>query len=163
MTPNPRQSPITEAGVDLIARLEAATEGSRELDCLIHVAVHGWKLARIGPDAHGENASEFYTPTGELFDGFSYPPIGQIDRFYHVPQRDTAYTASLDAAATLVPNGFKFYVANEVDYGHACAWRDGSKISGGCTDIATPALALCIAALRARAALPAAPDAGGEG
>lgn len=67
-----------------------------------------------------------------------------------------AYTASLDAAMTLVPEGYHWQagVGIETEYGHrdkAYAWCS-QEDCGELSVAATPALALCAAALRARAA-----------
>jgi hypothetical protein len=65
------------------------------------------------------------------------------------------YTASLDAAVTLVPDGWGY----EMRRGYSgarralCRMWDGSGIWIDGTVAATPALALCAAALRARAAM----------
>lgn len=58
------------------------------------------------------------------------------------------YTASIDAALTLVPEGLQFYLSRG-DY--ATAATVGREQEWHAT-AATPALALCAAALRARAA-----------
>ena len=72
--------------------------------------------------------------------------------------RVPAYTASLDAAMSLVPEGMLFYVdSGTIDGGdcHACVVsKDNTAITGGCKGAATPALALTAASLRARAILP---------
>lgn len=102
----------------LIAELESAAKGSRDLDTAI------WKAARC--------------------------PTLYNDRPY--------YSRSLDAALTLVPEGWfianmfvspdkttlYFWCANNPGLGHK--YRSGAP---------TPALALCIAALRARQAMEA--------
>lgn len=100
----------------LIARLEAATEGSTELS------------ATIGRDVMG-----------------------------HVPHDPVVpYTTSLDAALTLVPDSAEWSVERRLSKGmlpaYASIWAIGAR------DIdfhangsgKTPAIALCIAALRAR-------------
>lgn len=78
------------------------------------------------------------------------------------PQRVPAFTASLDAALALVPEGMAWSVGQNVHHKHWLARvqiidADGGPTSvGRCEGAATPALALCAAALRARAA--SAPD-----
>ena len=143
----------------LLADLAAAPCGSRELDCRIHVAVHKWKLTRLGPDAKGQNASEFYTPHGRLVEGFGYPVLGGIGLYYHVPA-DAAYSTSLDAALTLVPDGMWWsagkrpMLSDDVTYGAEIMLPrdvpDGHRLATG--KGCTPALALVQAALRARGA-----------
>jgi hypothetical protein len=61
--------------------------------------------------------------------------------------KGVSYTASLDAAMTLVPDGQNFNLFWRAEEGAGFAGVDGSS-----TKAATPALALCAAALRARAA-----------
>jgi len=99
----------------LIARLEAATAGSRELDSAISRAVGDVTAIELCTD-HG--------------------------RIVGCP----AFTASIDAALALVPEGKDWTVRScavmaEVDIG------EDEWIS---VNAATPALALCIAALRVR-------------
>lgn len=67
------------------------------------------------------------------------------------------YTASIDAALTLAPKGFQSYVDTGVGAfqgdAHACVWTDHPhRISGGARQAFSPAIALCIAALKARMA-----------
>jgi hypothetical protein len=63
------------------------------------------------------------------------------------------YTASIDAALTLVPEGWRWHLGNTLDgRGTAMIWLN--PLTG--TDeifAAAPAIALCIAALRARETL----------
>ena len=115
---------------NLIAELERATEGSRELDALIDLALkrgQPYKPARIG----------------QFIDD---------------------YTTSLDAALTLVPEGWD-WLARDGDGGHfANVTRGGIPMmmdkhqfnpdwQDTPTYAATPALALCIASLKARQAM----------
>lgn len=114
---------------DLIAKLEAATEGSRELDCAIAIAVgHSGFVAVVRYD-HGT--------------------VIEND-FPH-------YTTSLDAALTLAqPPGHSMWHWN-ID---AKLMRDHDFFAAEITVPSrefrgiqrTAALAMCIAALRARAA-----------
>lgn len=100
----------------LIERLEAATEGSRELDA--EIASHYGGLS-----------------------GMSYETWEAVEA--HAPH----YTTSLDAAIQLVREGCAWGV--EVRFGRlgSRAWvKPDLPFSEG----NTPALALCIAALRAR-------------
>lgn len=111
---------------ELIARLEAAEEPSRELDCWIE---NNLGLARFKPDRP--------SPIGE----------GWLEKRVE----PKPYTSSLDAAMTLVPKGkiARRYVVSRhvphtwevaVDYAHG-GWI-------GHSDSSSP-LALCIAAIRA--------------
>ena len=97
---------------DLIAKLEAATDGSRTLDTLIERVI-------VAP--------------GQSF-SLTTPP----------------YTSSLDAALTLVPEGLDEEIkrARHRKGWHVALWKP-SRI-GQIGDAPIPALALCIAALKAR-------------
>lgn len=62
-----------------------------------------------------------------------------------------AYTASLDAALTLVPEGHKWVLHSDGCAGvKLCDMGDDDDLPTGEDWAATPALALCIAALKAR-------------
>jgi hypothetical protein len=61
------------------------------------------------------------------------------------------FTASLDAAMTLVPEGASRFIFVRVGGRWGCYIDDERGIIGSCDDAATAALALCAAALRARA------------
>lgn len=130
---------------DLIEKLESAMEGSRELDYLIHGTIKGWRL----PD--GPNSFSW-----SVIDSFQYgSPDSERTAIYIKEWELPEYTTSLDAALALVPNGYCWQVrqgiavrANvwslEIDY------ADSHTLPQGLTP-AAPALALCIAALKARA------------
>ena len=118
---------------DLIAKLEAATEGSRELDTLVAQAV------------------------GEPCDLVSF---GNPEQKAMRPKY--WYTTSIDAALTLVPDGWTVAVLSQDDAGlwHSemrhgyltsydkCVFGNGGSHVKG----TTPPLAICIAALKARGA-----------
>jgi hypothetical protein len=117
---------------DLIARLEAATEGSRELDIAVGRAAgeevdlerdqHGRPLFRLARDAWGI-----------------------------LPH----YTTSLDAALTLVPEGHLHWYVGRWPIGYRAEICRHHQTPPHIPMIgATPALALCIAALRARGEKP---------
>lgn len=141
---------------ELIARLEAATEGSRELDCLIAWCV-GWK--RWTPSdakAHGT--------THKKHGGWIHPDDVRDGRIVWDSLHGTeiwrdppSYTVSLDAARALVPDGYDWRVGCLVGGGRPifnavvttpelAAWNWDT----GCDSAAGPAMALCIAALKAR-------------
>ncbi len=92
---------------DLIARLEAASEGNADLD---------YEIA-------------------EVTDTIERP-----------------YTTSLDAALTLVPDGMRIMVEGGMGRGAAQVWKPTMSAYFDCKRAKTPAIALCIAALKARAA-----------
>ena len=72
-------------------------------------------------------------------------------------QHARRYTESLDAAITLVPEGCDWHVQANPSVGACWASVGGpikQRISSDVRKAATPALALCAGALRARAAAP---------
>lgn len=73
-------------------------------------------------------------------------PIGKLER----PKR---YTASLDAAMTLIPGHCAFEVRREITF--ACCATVYGQDTHADVDAATLPLALCIAALRARTTISA--------
>ena len=59
------------------------------------------------------------------------------------------YTSSIDAALTLVPEGWCFRIEGGPAFGGLASVGDGHPLAGQTVSAATPALALCAAALRA--------------
>ncbi len=121
---------------DLIARLEAAAARGREPDLEIHKAV-----GRCDPTAR-------YIDTIDGLQWFEHHPEvpGGADECFEEPL--PAYTTSLDAALTLVPEGRSWMIGRTLGGRHnAVVGVDGRTVTHD-----TPALALCIAALKARAA-----------
>lgn len=117
----------------LLERLEQAVEGSRELDNAIFLATHPEQ------GTHSEDGQWWYA-THMDEDGGPWAPLPH-------------YTTSIDAALSLVPEGCGgalSWEAPEIGIKESAAlvdYRNGSRFVGrGCT----LALALCIAALRAR-------------
>lgn len=111
----------------LAARCEAATGADRELDIRI-----GWEL------------------DGE---GYSDADVQYVVENKHAAAV-TPYTASLDAAMTLVPEGRYWSVCNESQLAGKAEAEVGHHEKHGMALVAwcaTPALALCAAALSARA------------
>ena len=160
---------------DLIAKLEAATEGSRELDEAIHEAIYnkppyltGWgKAPGKGPygidlsvcDMCGAPATTTLDLSIQLPDYRGvceeHARLAKENQsawyaYYRIPILH--YTTSLDAAMTLVPEGLLWAVErNPV----SVQWW--GSVYDAMEDLtnsvaATPALALCIAALKAREA-----------
>ena len=134
----------------LAERVEGATGSDREIDLAISVAIN-FKDAFVSEERQGEWRWGFGSDEIERRrpDGVR---SGYLDPAQFVPR----WTASLDAAMLLVPEGCRFYVDNgTLDDGasHACAYQQRpQKFSGGCKGAATPALALTASCLRAIAA-----------
>jgi len=102
---------------ELTKKLEAATEGSRELDADIYMATHGVSEGSTKP---------------------ATPPH---------------FTTSIDAALTLVPEGWIVHMElhpSPADEANISLHDGGDKTTLGQADFDQPALALCIAALKAR-------------
>ena len=145
----PPAAAIADAPNDLlrlIERLGQATEGSRELD------------------------AEIWLHSGDRYAGiYKDSRIINADRDYRLSRAPT-YTTSIDAALTLVPEGCAFYRLNQYSEGaNLQPWGWGAHVRKPNTWIevgesrATAALALCIAALKARAAIEVAVPAGPNG
>lgn len=132
---------------DLIARLEAATEGSRYLDAQIH------KYIERDQSLFAKFERSAQAPAAD----FGMPPT--------VADQTPHYTTSLDAALTLVPEGWwpGFGWAEYDPKVHKQTGRYGwaelvRNVPGrsfpeeiyGYSDSGSPALAICIAALKAR-------------
>ena len=130
---------------DLIAKLEVATDGSRELDAEVACA--------LDPKRHSPNKIE----PGCYSDGKGEIRGAVAPDFFY--SKAPLYTTSLDAALTLVPEGCGWIVESD---GGASVHRLEKAAGGGFPIIgefgiygepaSTPALALSIAALKARAA-----------
>jgi hypothetical protein len=105
----------------LIARVEAATGADRELDDMIAIAVGIPATIKLGD---------------EMLGNVRWAPV-----------RSKPYTASLDAAVSLVPSGCLWTL--DCLSNATALYRDARYQANA----ATPALALCAAALRARQAM----------
>lgn len=127
----------------LIERLQHAPEGSRVLDYDIHELVHPYLKQNGYRRSHGDEGYES-----------DHPPITG-GRFIAPPQH---YTDSIDAALDLVPDGFAADVSRYTSgTGDARLWQGDRHIGpyGASTWLgdsrpASPAIALCIVALKAR-------------
>ncbi len=108
---------------DLAERVEKATGADRELDCRI--------FASFSPEEWSQADLDY--------------AISAPDRTVNPPR----YTASIDAALYLVPEGWTW---GAFDNGTAWAWPNEARdlLAGIRSTAATPALALVSAALRAR-------------
>lgn len=137
---------------DLIARLESAEKGSRELDRKIGIG-------GLGDRELGMDNSIRVIARGGIREQGRWPVDGSWElagRIFSIPH----YTTSIDAALTLVPDGMLWQVGTVE--GEAEVWWEGepsyytnkavgeSYAADG--DTFNAALALCIAALKARLA-----------
>jgi hypothetical protein len=132
--------------LDLAGRVEAATGADRELDRLI-------ELTLPGVLEHDDTRRFSDDPRRE-------PMVisGEGHRDYEPGQGYTPprYTASLDAAMTLTAASDVWGVSKQecrpgADYYYRASVMPFGPIEWGVSDAATPALALCAAALKARA------------
>lgn len=127
---------------DLASRIEQAEEADRDLDCEIALAIDGGEI--IWLMANG---------TMEQYPARKYESSMHVGGFGKAPV--PLYTSSMDAAISLVPEGrmwrCDFLPARHANkqVGSAFVAIDGDTYHG---DARTYALALCAAALRARAA-----------
>ncbi len=113
----------------LIERLDATTEGSRELDALVGKA--------IGYAGLGDVSDERAVKAVAYADAENILTIGEV-------------TTSIDAALTLMPEEHSCWIKIVVERGLAMVVPEGTKWLGSKIHAPTPALALCIAALKAR-------------
>lgn len=132
-------SAVKGSAGELIARLEAATEGSRELDSAIALTV-GWTFEKRA----GETKRWWREPNGPVWFRDTSPPF---------------FTTSLDAAMTLVPDGYFWRMGHveqlseddEVMYGaELLRYLHVADRSDSMGHGLTAPIALCIAALKAR-------------
>lgn len=129
--------------LELAVHCEAATGPDRELDDAI--------FAAMGLCKHRNTRFEASDDPDELLGPQVCVNCGQRGSMAY---RHSPYTASLDAAMTLVPEGFGTIYKRGSRFG---PWRvqiysaDNRKYWSG--DAPTEALALCTAALRARTSL----------
>lgn len=130
---------------ELIARLEKATGPDPKLDVQIAFAI-GWRAEEWPEDGRGPMGTwRPPPPHGCDWDALWTSWLWTMPDGSRAVLRDRLFTASLDAALTLVPQGKEWEM-----YGYeplARIYYAGSKYVDG--RAATPALALCIAALRA--------------
>jgi len=127
----------------LADRVEQAEGPSRELDAAVVAALNLRSFVR--QDRHYISLAR-----GEIW--LSTWRIGKacVDTFEgEVP----AFTESIDAAAMLVPEGFAFGCGCGTEEPNVEGWGWCGPDEGPYAFAATPALALCCAALRARAAI----------
>ncbi len=132
--------------IDIIERLEKATGADRRLDADM------WPI--VDPDGYRQTlahrqvmASLDLTPERQEREAF------ETTRLF-APK----FTASIDAALTLVPEGWAWFVERIEGFtnGDARIWLPSQRTRGlrqenfDVRNVANPAIALCIAALKAR-------------
>jgi hypothetical protein len=121
--------------LELAERCEGAAPPDRELDCLIFESRHLLLSRDNRGRIDGEPTGEYYGPNGD-----------------QLPERAPFYTASIDAAMTLVPENCEWECGTALLIG--AAWAGVINLDGRWKGkAAAPALALCAAALRARAVI----------
>lgn len=137
---------MSEDLLRLAEMVEGLTGPDREVGCLIFQA--------IGAPVPFQFASKLVALSFDEVEQCYFAPIGDMRVRYEPP----AYTASIDVAMTLVPEGLSFEVRSSGtgDKGQATIWNPLKAVGQQewrVTGCKTPALALCAAALRARASI----------
>jgi hypothetical protein len=130
---------------DLVARLEAATGPDGDLDMAIFKSL-GWKEVYFGDNSRG-----YFVPHYKQWQHED----GRTRRA--LPEAVPMYTASIDAALTLVPEDWFFHISRfSLDVSEprcdASVYRRSDRECFQ-SDGPTIALAICIATLRARTAM----------
>lgn len=149
---------MTDAFADLLVRLEAAAGPDPHLDAEIEAALRGGEPAYRSASRHQFGPSVVLNHgAGNPWDGWESAP---------------SFTGSLDAALTLVPERHRWLLDKRpgayfrTDGYRAEVYLEAHPYRSDRSDVPmhwgpTPALAICIAALKARASLP--PRAAGAG
>lgn len=161
---------------DIIARLEMATEQDRALDCKIWLALFDKQIMVDGGGYKPNARSPKYESARKIWsdDWPHWNERTQVEHGVALEINAPQYTASIDAALTLVPEGYRTMHAGEtkdgkwfwglhMDAGHSknpttkdgISWahQTDSRPELFADGAPSPAIALCIAALKARAAL----------
>lgn len=146
---------------ELVERLEKATGPDRELDCLIAVHPDTPKVGVVKSEAGAGIVAILLEPRAT---GIHEPDVERALSEY-LPETNADYmgvpyyTASLDAALTLVPEGWRcthaYWATDESDPGATFNFTLPQSLTGKPSVYASGthkkiALALCIAALKAR-------------
>ncbi len=130
---------------DLIAALELAEEGSRELDALIAVTTKSGL-----PKPMGEAPAYLKLPS--IADGCAVGTYCLVQRSGMSLRTAAHYTTSLDAALTLVEKEFDWDICFRGEGNRKSYFANVGVYKSG-EPRPTPALALCIASLKAKAAM----------
>lgn len=120
---------------DPIERLETATGPCRELDFILMTIQHDWKRRKLSPMAT--------TRDWAWVDR-------QTNRWRTTARQGFTFTASIDAALTLVPEGAYPLISKIAPERWRVHLGFANRAVGASATAPTPALALCIAALKAR-------------
>ena len=127
---------------NLIAELERATKGSREFDVRIEITRRSF-LAGLGAAAVAVEIARIKSQIG----------FAKFAEGEEVPH----FSTSLDAALTLVPEGWRWTVGKQnigkYDGPAAFCWKPDPENEPILAKSSVPALALCIVFLRARQAM----------
>lgn len=121
--------------IAVLAKLEAAKEGSRELDFEVARCVDLWRRAKVPVSGRHPAYWGYWRKRGGKWWRTQLP----------------AYTTSIDAALTLVPDGVAWEISVPRKGGGYRILAGVSPVPN-CSFGETPSLAICIAALRARQA-----------
>lgn len=147
---------------DLISRLTKATRPDREIDAAIAAVTR--ILDEFDPSIFLKTEPLIYR-ADEGRAGYVRVYWGKVDeRHYQVSRMTRLFTASIDSALTLVPEGYRWLARNHNGKPNhdgegrnatafANVYNDDENVMHDCFVRSTPAIALCIAALKARAAL----------
>jgi hypothetical protein len=140
---------------ELIARLEVAAEGSSELDWWVY-----FTATDRGRNNFSQPEENLKLPWPQWIE--CHPMEMRLPHDYDEDLRP--YTRSIDAALTLVPEGWFVAIKAFGKFGHADVFHPEKLAAGGLfpdageddstirvRNAASPAIAVCIAALRARA------------
>lgn len=135
---------------DLIAVLEQG-EPSRELDVRIWLALFDTPIMVDGGGYGPKASAPKYKQAREIWKD-DWPYWGEKIEVDAVALSLDAphYTTSIDAALTLVPDGWNWHLITEFDGINAAVFPPGNAVDYPDVTASTPALALCIAALKAR-------------
>lgn len=129
--------------MDLIEAIEKSTEPSRSFDALIEIEVRRWQAFEAGLT---DKTRARWVPIGDRGEVICTQGITR----YHPP----VYTFKIDDALALVPPGHDWRVDTMTGLPGAIVCLPNSWLSHKTAPMlrhgATPALALCAAALRAR-------------
>lgn len=137
---------------ELVARLEGASEGSRELDREIMGLTYVWEQRHIGARCW-DDTNDTCCPEAKHLDWVWVDP--RTDQWRTTARDGFEFTASLDAALALAERvlpGCRCMVERNFEgNGWAMVQRPGTfNAERVMTDGNTPALALCIAIIRAK-------------